>query len=274
MISFEQLLKLAPQESAKIQINSNPIRNKKQSLYQKYILENEPMESNSVSDKLQEIIALPNLYLYSTKKDSFLKSILLLAANKYSMTDQELVECKKKLAMEMDEFTLKRGEKTKGFDMLLQGVDLDKYECSIVRKYCAQYFDLIILVFDKEGSLLEFYSSDESGTEESKVAIFQYDGQYHLVRKEEDEECLLYGELDHTFEEILEWKDSEGALLYGLYNGKDVRSILTKVTVTELRIIAERYGLSLIKPSERSTKQIKKSKTDLYEDLSKKLKYK
>lgn len=286
MLTLKNILKICPEqkvyqlsEISKISKISERKVPEAESIYDRYIINmvDTALTTSSISFMLNEIINIESnktLYRCSLEeKDSFIRGTLLLLADKHKITEHEMFDIRRKLAIEIDDHDVKKSQKSKISDYLLSSQDVDKYDAHIVRKYISLYFDLITVIFDHRGSILEYHSNINELTEETSVLLLEYspkEGKYYIIS--EESEKLRYEELDNLFESLVEWNSTEGELLLGLYHKKDMAKCLSKITVTKLREICSRYKITLIKPSERSNKSVKKSKKELYEDLQHTLK--
>lgn len=272
MLTLKDILKVCPEQKS-YQLSEHRIdTSETESIYDRYIINttNTPLSTDSISIMLSETINIDEeLYRCSLEKhDSFIRATLLLLADKHKITDHELFDIRRKLAIEIDDHDVKKSQKSKIYDYLLSSQDVDRYEAHIVRKYISLYFDLITVVFDHRGSILEYYSTVNELTEETPVLLLEYsitDGKYYMISSKIGK--LKYEQLDNLFETLVEWNPSEGELIAGLYHKKDMAKCLSKITVTALREICSRYKITLIKPSEKSSKSVKKNKKELYEDL-------
>lgn len=272
MLTLNNILKICPEQKSyhlsEQEVNISEI----ESIYDRYIINttNTALSTDSISIMLSETINIDEeLYRCSLEKyDSFIRATLLLLADKHKITDHELFDIRRKLAIEIDDYDVKKSKKSKISDYLLSSQDVDRYEAESVRKYISLYFDLITVVFDHRGSILEYYSTVNELTEDTPVLLLEYsaiEGKYYMISSARGK--LRYEQLDNLFERLVEWNSSEGELIAGLYHKKDMAKCLSKITVTDLREICSRYKITLIKPSERSNKSVKKSKKELYEDL-------
>lgn len=278
MLTLKNILKVCPEQKVYQISDISEIYERKvpevQSIYDRYIINTVDLglTTSSISLMLNETINIENdrsLYRCSLEeKDSFIRATLLLLADKHKITELEMFDIRRKMAIEIDGHDVKKSKKSKIVDYLLSSKDVDRYDAQIVRKYISLYFDLITVIFDNRGSILEYHYNINELTEKTPVLLLEYspkDSKYYIISGESEK--LRYEELDNLFEILSKWNSTEGELLLGLYNKKDMIKCLSKITVTVLREICSRYKITLIKPSERSSKSVKKSKTELYEDL-------
>lgn len=280
MLTLKNILDVCPEQKVYILEDRKKDREnnkiKDESIYDRYIVNksNSCLRTDSISLMLNETINISDetndkLFRCSLEDhDSFIRAVLLLLADKHKITEHEMFDIRRKLAIEIDNYEVKRSQKSKISDYLLSSQNIDRYEAQNVRKYISLYFDLITVVFDTRGSILEYYSTVNELTEETPVLLLEYcpkEGKYYMISS--DNGKLKYEDLDNLFETLVEWNESEGELLMGLYNRKDMTKTLSKITITSLREVCSRYKITLIKPSERTNKSVKKSKKELYEDL-------
>lgn len=271
MLTLNRILNVCPEQKAYQLSKSVTKAIDEESIYDKYII-NTPLTTSNISVMLNETINIDSeerLYRCSLEEhDSFIRAALLILADKHNITEHELFDIRRKLAIEIDDYDVKKSQKSKISEYLLSSQNIDRYEAHIVRRYISLYFDLITVIFDDRGSILEYYSSVNELTEETPVLLLEYsptERKYYMISTESKK--LKYEDLDNLFERLVEWNPSEGELLMGLYHKKDMAKCLSKITVTALREICSNYKITLIKPSERSSKSVKKNKKELYEDL-------
>ena len=279
MLTLKNILKVCPEQKSYQLLSSSTkkslqSRDEKESIYDRYIvnMSSTPLTTSSISFMLSETINVDrDVSLYRCcleDNDSFIRAALLLLVDKHKITEHELFDIRRKLAIEIDSHDVKKSQKSKISDYLLSSQNVDKYEGQQVRRYISLFFDLITVIFDHRGSILEYHSTVNELTEETPVLLLEYfpaKGKYYMISSSEYK--FKYEMLDNLFESLVEWNSVEGELLLGLYHKRDMLKHLSKITVTALRDICSRYKISLIKPSERSNKSIKKSKKELYEDL-------
>jgi hypothetical protein len=289
MLTLKEILKVCPKQKSYILIDhkidnsesesesesESKSKSKSKSIYDIYINNNNSLSTDFLSTMLNERINInEELYRCSLENnDSFIRACLILLANKYNITDIEMFDIRRKLAIEIDSYDVKKSQKSKIYDYLLSSKSVDIYEGINVRKYISLYFDLIVVIFDNKGSILEYYSNVNELTEESLILLLEYsekEKKYYMILSRKDK--LKYKRLDNLFNKLIKWNTSEGELILGLYHKKDMKKCLSKITVTELREICKRYNITLIKKSDKSDKSVKKNKKELYEDLQNVLK--
>ena len=272
MLTLNNILKVCP-EQKNYQLLENKINNiKLESIYDRYIINisNTSLSTDSISIMLSKTINIDkDLYQCSLEKqDSFIRAILLFLADKHNITDHELFDIRRKLSIEIDNYVVKKSQKSKISDYLLSTNNVDKYEAYNVRKYISQYFDLITVIFDDRGSILEYYSTVNELTEDTPVLLLKYsilECKYYMIFSKKDK--LKYEQLENLFNKLIKWNPLEGELILGLYNKKDMMKCISKIPITSIRDICSRYKITLIKPSDKSDKSVKKNKKELYEDL-------
>lgn len=272
MLTLNNILKVCP-EQKNYKLSENKINNIKfESIYDRYIINisNTSLSTDSISIMLSETINInKDLYQCSLEKqDSFIRAVFLLLADKYNITDHELFDIRRKLSIDIDNYVIKKSQKSKISDYLLSTNNVDKYEAYNVRKYISQYFNLITVIFDDRGSILEYYSTVDELTEDTPVLLLKYsilECKYYIISSKTGK--LRYEQLENLFNKLIKWNPLEGELILGLYNKKDMMKCLSKIPITSIRDICSRYKITLIKPSDKNDKSVKKNKKELYEDL-------
>lgn len=251
------------------------IKSRSETLYDRYITykSSKMLETTKVSEMLKHTIGYEkdDLYLSTMdKRDSYIRALLMVVAKKFHLTDQELFDIRRNMAVDIDDYDVKKNLKERCSDYLLSSSNVDHYKGDQVRRYIAMYFDVIVLVFDKRGSVLEYYHNVEEFTEETQVILLQLtpsENRYDLIRSETTLPTFTYEKMDVLFEKLVEWEEVEGQMLSGFYAKQDMAKCMSKITVSRMREICSVYKISLVKPSEKTNKSIKKSKKELFQDL-------
>lgn len=277
MLSLKKILFHCPeQRSYQVSLTKEKLTsNKSERLYDRYITckSSKMLETSKVSEMLKYTIGYEkdDLYLSNMdKKDSYIRALLMVVTKKFHLTDQELFDIRRKMAVDIDDYDIKKSLKERCSDYLLSNSNIDHYKGDQVRKYIAMYFDIIVVVFDHRGSILEYYHNIEEFTEETKVILLQLtpsENIYNLIRSETGLPTFTYEQMDVLFEKLVEWEEVEGQMLSGFYAKQDMAKCMNKITISRMREICSVYKINLVKPSDKTNKSIKKNKKELFQDL-------
>jgi hypothetical protein len=241
-------------------------------LYEKYVIKSigDIANTNKIAEQILDTIYFDirnrNDYLVKFEgKDTYLKALMMKLLNKMYVVDKELFEIRNKLGIEIDNYIVSKKKKSNIMNYLLSDKSLDAYSAHETRKYIALYFNTIVIIVDQKGVILEASLEVDEMNEDTDIVILVNTGNKFEMLSSDKEYNIT--DFNYLLEKLLSWNKDGGELILSLYNKKPNDLLLKKISIMDMRNICEKYMINLTKKSDRTLKNIKKNKKELYMDL-------
>ena len=253
--------------------NEEDEKREDKTLYEKYVVKGVGDIANT--SKIEEHI-LDTIYFDARNKDdylvqfegkdTFLKALMMKLLDKMYLVDKELFEIRNKLAIEIDNYIVSKKKKSNIMNYLLSDKSVDSYLASDVRQYITLYFNMIVIILDQKGVILEAsLDVDEINNDTNMIVLVNRGDKFEMLSSNGKE--MNVKNFEYLLEKLSGWNKDCGELVLSLYGKKPNDILFKKVSIMDMRNICEKYMINLTKKSDRTLKNIKKNKKELYIDL-------